>query len=300
MANISPAKDGLQPDGASIRIVLAPNPSMMTHSGTNTYIVGKGNVAVIDPGPAILGHQQAILAALLPGETISHIFVTHSHLDHSGLAPGLSKATGAPVLGFGAATAGRSTAMRQLAAKLEIGGGEGVDHGFAPDVTLPDGATVTAETWALKAIHTPGHMGNHLCFASGTTLFSGDHVMGWSTSLISPPDGDMTDYMAGLQALAAQPWRMFLPGHGPVITNPAQRLAYLAAHRRVREASIIAALHAGRTGLVQLTREVYDGLDARLLQAAARNVLAHLIDLDGRSLILAAPYPGPEAMFSMR
>ena len=286
-------------DAPQIRTVLAPNPSFMTQNGTNSYILGTGDVAIIDPGPALDGHLAAILAALQPGERISHIFVTHAHLDHSALAPTLANATGAPVHAFGPAISGRSAAMQTLASRMNIGGGEGVDHGFQPDIVLPDAATVTGPTWHIKAIHTPGHMGNHLCFAAGNVLFSGDHVMGWSSTLISPPDGDMADYRASLQTLAARRWHSLLPGHGAAITKPAQKLAELAAHRHAREAALLAAIGGGANSIAQMATVVYAGLDHRLLTAAHRNILAHLIDLESRKVITATPYPSPDAAFRL-
>lgn len=285
--------------GTNIRSVIAPNPSMMTHNGTNTYILGSGDVAVIDPGPAIASHQAAICAALKPGERISHIFVTHAHLDHSALAPSLAKITGAPVFAFGTAVSGRSPIMQRLVPLMTTGGGEGVDQDFQPDVILMDGDRIDAASWSLEAIHTPGHMGNHLCFAMGATLFSGDHVMGWSTSLISPPDGDMTDYMAALAKLQARDWGMFLPGHGPALINPAHRLAELIAHRQARASALLAALRAGELNIPSLTRAVYQNLAEPLIPAARRNVLAHLIDLERQNKVRGTPHPGPEAIFAL-
>lgn len=280
-----------------IRSVLAPNPSMMTQKGTNTYILGAGKVAVIDPGPALATHKRALMAALSAHETVSHIFVTHTHLDHSGLAADLARSTGAKVHAFGTALAGRSATMQHLALGMDIGGGEGLDHTFKPDKILADGDRVAAESWQIEAIHTPGHLGNHLCFAAGDTLLSGDHVMGWSTSLISPPDGDMTDYMASLQKLAARPWAMFLPGHGPAVTDPAGRLADLIRHRRLREAALLDTLGKGPSNIDKMTAAVYPDLAPALIPAARRNVLAHLIDLESRNLITAHPAPLPRALF---
>src|SRR5690606_22452615 len=171
----------------------------MTERGTNTYLLGEGAVSVIDPGPADPAHLAAIRAALAPGERIARIFVTHAHKDHSPLARPLAEATGAPVLAFGDARAGRSARMAALGD--EVGGGEGVDAGFAPDEILRDGARIEAGGRLLEAVHTPGHFGNHLCFRWGSALFSGDHVMGWAPSLVSPPDGDLTDFMASLDRL---------------------------------------------------------------------------------------------------
>ncbi len=290
------AGDAMQP---VVRCVVAPNPSLMTQKGTNTYILGTGKVAIIDPGPAISAHQDAILATLHPGESISHILVTHAHLDHSGLAPSLSRATTAPVYGFGPACSGRTLAMQRLADQIPFGGGEGIDHAFIPDITLANGEFLGASTWAVQAIHTPGHMGNHLCFATGDVLFSGDHVMGWSTSLISPPDGDMTRYMNSLEKLAQRKWAVFLPGHGEAVTEPSQRLETLVVHRRAREAALLKVLAKQAADIPTLTRIVYSEIDARLVPAARRNVIAHLIDLEARKLIIATPDLGLDAVFSL-
>lgn len=281
-----------------LRRIVAPNPSPMTFRGTNTYLLGHTDLAVIDPGPARPAHLAAILGALGAGQRISHIIVTHAHLDHAELVRPLAAQTGAEVLAFGPAEAGRSPMMVRLAA-LGLHGGEGVDAAFAPDRCIADGETIEGSDWQLQALHTPGHMGNHLCFAWGDQLFSGDHVMGWSTSLVSPPDGDMAAYRAALGTLSGRDWRSFLPGHGAPIPDPAARLAYLAAHRADREAAILHALESGPHGLPGLTAAVYTDTAATLLPAAARNVLAHLIDLEARNLILAAAFPGPHATFRL-
>ncbi|MGB8621685.1 MAG: MBL fold metallo-hydrolase, partial [Paracoccaceae bacterium] len=211
-----------------LRLVLAPNPSPMTYWGTNTYLLGTGYVAVIDPGPASDAHLEAILGALAPGERISHILVTHSHVDHSTLAPALSCATGAPVLAFGDSAAGRRA---DLAALTGLGGGEGVDRAFSPDERLADGDIVRGQGWSVTALWTPGHMGNHMCFAWGEALFTGDHVMGWASSMVSPPDGDLTAFMTSLERLATRRDRIFYPAHGAPVRDPAARLAELIAHR---------------------------------------------------------------------
>jgi glyoxylase-like metal-dependent hydrolase (beta-lactamase superfamily II) len=281
-----------------VRRVLAPNPSPMTFRGTNTYILGTGAVAVIDPGPLSDPHMAAILAALAPGETISHIFVTHSHLDHSPLARPLSRVTGAPVLGYGPSSSGRSAIMTSLAATTTLGGGEGTDPDFAPDILLADGAEVTGQSWAMQAIHTPGHFGNHLSYAWNELCFTGDHVMGWASSLVSPPEGDMGAYMASLARLAAQPWRVFHPGHGAPIHAPATRLAFLADHRRKREADILTALGHGPGDIPALTCRIYDDLAPGLLRAAERNVFAHLVDLAERNKVIALPQLAFSAVFS--
>lgn len=272
----------------------------MTQTGTNTYILGRGAVAVIDPGPAIDTHLEAILAALAPGETVSHILITHSHLDHSPLARDLAARTGAPICAFGHAGAGRSQVMRDLAARTQIGGGEGVDHEFSPDITLTDGQMIKGRTWSTKALWTPGHFGNHLCFISGDRVFTGDHVMGWASSLVSPPDGDLTDFMASCRKLEKVPARIYYPGHGAPVTDPQDRLAWLIAHRQSREAQILAQLSQGPATPAALTQALYRDTPPALWPAAERNVLAHLIDLLGRAEVHNTEPLGPNTRFSRR
>lgn len=257
-----------------VRRVLCGNPSAFTFRGTNTYIIGRGRgVAVLDPGPEDAAHLQAILAATR-GETVSHILVSHTHRDHSPGAAALAAATGAPTYAHGP----HLTPPDQ--------GGEGGDHAFRPDRLLADSETVEGEGgWRLTALHTPGHCGNHLCFAlEGTgTLFSADHVMSWSTSVVSPPDGDMAAYMRSLKQLRERDDRLLLPGHGPAITEPQPFLSALAAHREEREALVVEALRvrAGRPATAaELVAPVYGPLDPRLVAAAGRSLLAHLIKLE--------------------
>jgi len=293
---LAPAPSLTDSPEPGLRRVLAPNPSPMTERGTNTWLLGHGQVAVIDPGPADPRHMAAILAALRPGERISHIFVTHAHKDHSPLARPLAQATGAPVLAFGTARDGLSPRMAGLPAQ---DGGEGLDLLFAPDIRLTPGDRIAEGDWLLEPIHTPGHLGSHLCFAWGDRLFSGDHVMGWAPSLVSPPEGDMTDYMESLAALARRPWRAAFCGHGAVCENPAARIAELLAHRRAREAQILAALGAGGSTLPELTAMVYAGLAPQMLGAAARNLLAHLVDLVHRNQVESDAPPSPRARFRL-
>ncbi len=286
-------------DHPALRRVLAPNPSPMTQRGTNTWIIGQDTVAVIDPGPADAAHLAAILGALGPDERISHILVTHAHRDHSALAPALQAASGAPVLAFGTARDGISPAMAALGPDA-ASGGEGVDAGFVPDQRLTDGAVISAPGWHIEAIHTPGHLGNHLCFGWEGRCFTGDHVMGWATSLVSPPEGDMGAYMASLRRLATRRWDAFLPGHGDMVTDPAARLAALIAHRLRREAEILAALDAGAATVPALTAAIYTDIAPDMRRAAERNVFAHLLDLATRMVLTASPNPGFAATFRRR
>lgn len=268
-----------------LRRIVAPNPSPMTYRGTNTYLLGDTALAVIDPGPLSDQHLAAILAAVEPGQHISHIIVTHTHLDHSPLARPLAQQTGAPVLAFGGPHAGRSSPMRTLAAAGPVGGGEGVDTDFTPDVTVADGAIIDGGGWQLEVIHTPGHIGNHISLGWKDACFTADHVMGWASSLVSPPDGDLTDFMASCARLASRDWRVFYPGHGAEVNNPAARLDWLVTHRRSREASILKLLAQSPSTASSLARNIYTETPKALLGAATRNVLAHLIDLHGRGEI---------------
>ncbi|WP_299041626.1 MBL fold metallo-hydrolase [uncultured Tateyamaria sp.] len=281
-----------------LRRIVAPNPSPMTYRGTNTYLLGHTALAVVDPGPASDAHLSAILSALAPGQSVSHIIVTHAHLDHSPLAGRLSEETGAPVLAFGTATDGRSTVMQNLAKAGLAGGGEGIDHAFVPDIRVADGDMIPGADWQLEVMHTPGHLGNHICLGFGDACLTADHVMGWASSLVSPPDGDLTDFMASCDRLATRDWRVFYPGHGAPIRDPAARLSWLITHRRAREAAILSALIAAPATAAQIAETVYTDTPAPLLPAATRNVLAHLIDLMGKSKITALDPLGPETRFA--
>lgn len=282
-----------------LRRIVAPNPSPMTFRGTNTYLLGTHGLAVIDPGPDDRGHLDAILNALTPGQRITHVLVTHAHLDHSPLARPLSRATGAQVHAFGDARAGRSEIMSTLARDGLLGGGEGVDAGFAPDVCLRDKDRVTGDGWQIEALHTPGHFGNHLSFAWGDTLFSGDLVMGWASSLVSPPDGDLTDFMASLDRISECRWAMLHPGHGAPVETPAARIADLRAHRLTREAQILAALHDGAADAATLAARVYTDTPTALLPAATRNVLAHLLHLVAKGRVTARGRLTENTVFQM-
>jgi len=259
-----------------IRRVVARNPSPFTFKGTGTYIVGSGRVAVIDPGPAIAAHVGALLKALA-GETVTHILITHTHLDHSPAAAALKEATGALTYGFGPHGSGRAEDRAGIGGVTEEGG----DHDFRPDAAMREGDAVEGPGWRMAAVHTPGHTSNHLCFALAEerALFSGDHVMGWSTSVIAPPDGDMAAYMRSLAKLLARDDAVYWPTHGPAIPDPKPFVQAFIAHRRERSDAILARLAAGDERIPRMVDHIYLGLDPRLKGAAARSVLAHLVEL---------------------
>lgn len=255
--------------------ILAPNPSALTGPGTTTFLIGTDHVAVIDPGPDDPAHIEAVAHAGLG--RIGHILITHAHRDHSAGAARLSHLTGAPVLAYGDARAGRSPVMARLPEDA-LGGGEGLDLDFAPDALLRDGDVLETPDWTLTALHLPGHAAGHLGFQWGDRVFCGDLVMGWSSTLISPPDGDLGDYLRSLDRLAAMAPRMLLPTHGAAITDPLHRLSELATHRRARTAQILSALRHAPDSATGLARRIYAVPDA-VMPIAARNVLAHLIAL---------------------
>lgn len=281
-----------------VRRILAPNPSPMTYRGTNTYIVGTSDLAVIDPGPEADAHLDAILAAVGSTQKITHIIVTHAHIDHSPLAAGLSQRTGAQVYAFGPASAGRSAIMQDLAATGLAAGGEGIDVAFAPDVRVADGDVIGGSDWTLEAIHTPGHIGNHICLGMGDLCFTADHVMGWASSLVSPPDGDLTDFMASCAKLQQRKWARFFPGHGAPIEDPAARLEWLVSHRLSREAAVLEALKTGPATAATLAEMIYTETPPALLSAATRNVLAHLIDLVGKNRVAPMGALSADAKFT--
>lgn len=281
-----------------LEMVLAPNPSPMTGLGTNTYLLGQKSLAVIDPGPLDKTHLKAVLAAI-GDRHVSHIFVTHSHLDHSPLAAPLAQKVAAPVYAFGGALAGRSKVMQELAQSGMSGGGEGLDHDFKPDKYVSDGERLDGDGWQLEVLHTPGHLGNHIALIWNDAIFVGDLVMGWSTSLISPPDGDMTDFLASCGRLGERPSRIFYSGHGAPILNPRDRLSELVAHRDARSRAVLAALKNGPQSVSSLVDAIYLDIDPRLKPAAGRNVLAHLIDLYVQDRVTPMGDLGPNAQFKL-
>jgi glyoxylase-like metal-dependent hydrolase (beta-lactamase superfamily II) len=264
-----------------IRRIVAPNPGPMTFTGTVTYIVGRGNVAIIDPGPNNAGHADAVLQAVR-NETVTHILVTHTHRDHSPNVPRIRQATGAVVLGEGPHRAARPLHIGEAQA-LDASG----DTDFQPDRRLTDGEVVEGKGWALEAITTPGHTANHMAYAlrDRDILFSGDHVMAWATSIVAPPDGSMRDYMNSLHKLHARSEKIYLPGHGPEIRDAHSFVQHFIEHREAREAAILRRLGKEPADIPALVRSIYIGLDPRLAGAAGLSVLAHLEDLVTRGIV---------------
>lgn len=265
-----------------VRRRIAPNGGPFTASGTCTYVVGRGRVAVIDPGPDDAGHVAALLADL-DGETVEAIVVTHTHRDHSPGARLLAARTGAPILGCGPHRAARSLAEGELP-MLDAS----ADKVHRPDRQLAEGETVSGPGWTLVAVETPGHTMNHLAFAlpEEEALFSGDHVMAWSTSIVAPPDGSMRAYMESLDKLRERSERTYWPGHGGPVRDPRRFVRGLAAHRRQRETAIRARVAAGEADIRAIVEAIYQGLNPALIGAAALSVYAHLEDLVERGLVL--------------
>jgi glyoxylase-like metal-dependent hydrolase (beta-lactamase superfamily II) len=261
-----------------VRRVLAPNPSPYTYTGTQTYIVGKGDrVAVIDPGPDDPAPVDA-LGSAIGDATVAAIMCTHTHRDHSPAAGPLAARTGAPIVGCAPLVLDDSGPRADAS----------FDRAYSPDRVLLDGEGMTGPDWTLTAVHTPGHTSNHLCFAleESGAVFTGDHVMGWSTSVIVPPDGDMSDYMASLDKLYARPDRVYYPAHGPQIDNPRQLVRGMIGHRRQRENQIVRLLaEHGPLSAAGFVPRMYKGLDPRLAGAAEMSVTAHLVDLERRGMV---------------
>lgn len=269
----------LMPLSPMVARILAPNPSPFTYTGTQTYLVGTDAVAVIDPGPDDAEHLAALNAGI-GGRPVVAILCTHTHRDHSPGARPLSAMTGAPIIGCAPLTLNDDGPRADAA----------FDADYRPDRILADGEQVEGPDWVLEAVATPGHTSNHLCFAlpQEQALFTGDHVMGWSTSVISPPDGDMSDYMRSMQRLMERDDIVFYPAHGEAVENPRRLVRGMMGHRKQREGQILRFLERnGESAIPDMVAEMYKGVDARLYGAAGRSVLAHLIDLNGRGM--AAP-----------
>ncbi|NQV55593.1 MAG: MBL fold metallo-hydrolase [Rhodospirillales bacterium] len=273
-----------------LRRIVARNPSKFGFKGTGTYIVGEGRVAVIDAGPEIPEHIGAILDAL-SGEEITHQLITHTHLDHSPASRAVKEATGAPIYGFGPHGAGRF----EIGAVVESGG----DMEFTPDEKISHGDIIEGDGWSFECVHTPGHTSNHICFAwrEAAALFTGDHVMGWSTTVVSPPDGDMAAYMASLNLLLDRSDALYYPTHGGAITDPQSFVRALIAHRQAREVQIMECLSRGVGRIKDMVDEMYVGLDPALIQPARRSVFAHIIAMTERGDIACEGELKADALF---
>jgi glyoxylase-like metal-dependent hydrolase (beta-lactamase superfamily II) len=275
-----------------IRRLLTDNPGPFTFKGTGVMVVGEGRVAVIDPGPDTPAHLEHLRAALAD-ETVTHILVTHTHRDHSPAARALKQWTGAPTYGFGPHGAGKPEAGISVE--------EGGDRDFVPDVLVRDGDIIEGAGFTLECVHTPGHTSNHMCYAlqQEKALFSGDHVMAWSTTVVAPPDGDMGDYFASLEKLLHRDDAIYWPTHGGPVRDPKNFVAAYLEHRRQREAQIVAALENGVSGIPEIVNRVYAGLDPRLKPAAALSVLAHLLLLVKRGRVFVSGGPDLTARYRL-
>ncbi|MGM5053939.1 MBL fold metallo-hydrolase [Rhizobium sp. 814_E9_N1_1] len=290
-----PAYGQAVPVVASVERVTVNNPGPFTFFGTNSYIVGSSSVAVIDPGPEDEAHFAALMAALA-GRAVTHIFVSHTHRDHSPLAGRLQAATGAVTVGQGPHRPARPLREGEINPFAESS-----DISFVPDITIGDGQTLSGDGWALTAVLTPGHTANHAAFAleGRDILFSGDHVMAWSTSIVAPPDGSMADYMASLERLMERQDRLLLPGHGGPVTEPAGFLRALKAHRLKREQAVLARVRAGDTQIAEMVKVIYRDTDPKLHGAAALSVLAHIENLMERGEIAADGPPSLAATYRL-
>ncbi|MBP2486287.1 MBL fold metallo-hydrolase [Rhizobium leguminosarum] len=290
-----PAYGQAVPVIAGVERVTVNNPGPFTFFGTNSYIVGSSSVAVIDPGPEDEAHFQALMAALA-GRAVTHIFVSHTHRDHSPLAKRLQAATGAVTVGQGPHRPARPLRDGEINPFAESS-----DLSFVPDITIRDGETLSGDGWSLRAVLTPGHTANHAAFALAgrDILFSGDHVMAWSTSIVAPPDGSMADYMASLDRLIAREDRLLLPGHGGPVTEPAGFLRALKAHRLRREQAVLARVQAGDTQIAEMVKVIYRDTDPKLHGAAALSVLAHIENLMERGEIAADGPPSLAATYRL-
>jgi len=279
-----------------VRRLLANNPSPFTFKGTVSYIIGRDRVAIVDPGPLDEAHIAALLDAVR-GETVTHIFVTHTHHDHSPAVPRIKAATGATVLAEGPHRAARPLNVGE-APRAEASN----DTDFRPDRALADGEVVTGAGWSIEAVATPGHTANHMAFAfkEANLLFSGDHVMAWSTPVVAPPDGSMSDYMASLDKLARRTEPVYLPGHGGAVRNAPRFVQHYIRHRRGREDAILHRLGKGEADIPSLVRAIYIGLDPRLVPAAGRSVLAHLEDLAARGRVATEGPPSIDGVYRLK
>jgi len=277
-----------------IRRIVANNPGPYTFLGTNTYVVGNGQVAIIDPGPADERHLKAIAVAIR-GERLTHILVTHSHHDHCDSARALQTLLGGEIGAFGPTGTPRGAGAPGL-------GDSFVDAAFVPDRRLGDSDTIKGKDFALDVLHMPGHSPDHLCFAlvGKRIVFTGDHVMGWNTTVIAPPEGNMVSFLASLERLMQRHDKMFLPGHGGRIQTPQRVVKAYIMHRKWREQTILACLEEGVNTIPRIVDRLYGALDAELKEAAALSVLAHLEHLINRELVSAEGQPGLSSAFYLR
>lgn len=291
MTELSFDKDFDATPGACVRLsdkirrVTCNNPGPFTFKGTNSYVVGTGQVAIIDPGPED-EDQLATLLDAVRGETVTHIVITHTHRDHSPLTRRLQQATGAKTYGYGPHGSGRpAKAITSGDITLDAAG----DHEFHPDVEVAHGDIIEGQGWSLESVFTPGHCSNHMAFALNEeqTLFCGDHVMAWSTSVIAPPDGHMADYFSSLRTLMERQDRLYLPGHGPAKQNPQRFARAFLAHRQMREKAVLQQIKSGERTIMGVVRKVYAGIDAKLHAAAALSTLAHVEHLIEQNLVRA-------------
>ncbi|MBY5816628.1 MBL fold metallo-hydrolase [Rhizobium leguminosarum] len=288
-----PAYGRAVPVAAGVERITAENPGPFTFFGTNSYIVGSSSVAVIDPGPEDEAHFQALMAAL-GGRAVTHIVVSHTHRDHSPLARRLQAATGAVTVGQGQHRPARPLRDGEINPFSESS-----DLSFVPDIAIGDGETIAGDGWSLSAVLTPGHTANHAAFAlqGRDILFSGDHVMAWSTSIVAPPDGSMADYMESLDRLIERQEGLLLPGHGGPVTQPSTFLRALKAHRLKREQAVLARVQAGDQRIAEMVKVIYRDTDPKLHGAAALSVLAHIEDLLERGEIAADGPPSLAALY---
>lgn len=275
------------PVGSNIARVTCTNSGPLTFAGTNSYIVGTQTLGIIDPGPINDEHYDALIAAI-NGRDVSHIFITHTHVDHSPLARRLKEATGAKIVGAAPHFAARALHLGEINA-LDAS----ADHDHQPDEILRDGNTIDSADWSISAIETPGHTANHLSFALGETgtVFTGDHIMAWATSIVAPPDGSMTDYMASLTKMLERDDTLYLPGHGGEVKNPRAFVRGLKGHRKMRERAILERVKLGDLKIEKMVKEIYRDTDPRLHGAAGLSVFAHLEDLIGQGRVTCEGEP---------
>ncbi|MGE3143210.1 MAG: MBL fold metallo-hydrolase [Hyphomonadaceae bacterium] len=286
---IDPAYGELKQVSPLIRRVICENPGPFTFTGTGVYVLGQGDVAVIDPGPA--GHEETLLR-VLAGERVTHIFLTHGHIDHSPAASPLARATGAKIYA-------NPAPVRRPDHDIKAEADD--DENFRFDVALKDGERIAGKGWTLEALFTPGHTSNHTTFAllEENALFTGDHIMGWSTTVVSPPDGDMGDYFASLEKVRARNFATLWPTHGPPVRDPAPFLAAYRAHREAREAQILEQIKAGRTRITEMVPVMYAAVDPRLHPAAAHSVLAHTIRMTRAGLLKTDGAPQIDSVYAL-